>query len=262
MLAKVYLFQQKYSECLQAISDLEALQQYTLLGRYADLFQSGAEDSTEVIFGLRFMNSTEANLGNAFAVWMAPLIEGGYSFNAPTQNYVDCFNEQTTAATTDPRLDASIGRHGEPWFNGMTFDEEWSTTGYLVKKYNEENPLKQPISYFTLPYHYLRYADVLLMKAEALNETNGANAVAELNKIRHRANLSDVPSATSQGELRTTIRPERRRELGFEFHRFFDLMRYGKDAAEQALQGTGFIWQEPRYYYPIPQMETDANQAL
>jgi hypothetical protein len=262
MLAKVYLFQKKYDLCLKAIADLEDLQQYTLLHTYSNLFRSGAEDSTEVIFGLRFRNTTEATLGNAFAVWMAPLVEGGYNFNAPTQSFVDCFTEPTTAATDDPRLDASLGRHGMPWFNGLTFDEEWSATGYLVKKYNEENPLKQPIGYFTVPYHYLRYADVLLMKAEALNETSAANAVAELNRVRLRASLSALPTSILQPDLRASIRTERRRELGFEFHRFFDLMRYGQSAAEAALQGTGFVWQEPRFYFPIPQMEADANQAL
>ncbi|GHT67680.1 membrane protein [Bacteroidia bacterium] len=261
LLAKTYLYQKKYSECLAAIQRLEDLQQYTLLNNYADLFHSGAEDSTEVIFGLRFAQSTEVSLGNEFTVWMAPSIESGYHFNAPTQAFVDCFTEQTATGSGDPRLDASIGRNGKPWFNGLTFSDSWSeATGYLVKKYCEDNPSARPIGYSTIPYHYLRYADLLLMQAEALNELGAAGANVPLNSVRRRAGLADTTAA--QSTLRAIIRTERRRELGFECHRFYDLMRYGREYAEQALVGTGFTWQEPRYYFPLPQMEVDANNKL
>jgi hypothetical protein len=263
LLAKVYLYQKKYGECLAAIERLENLHQYRLVGNYADLFHSGAEDSTEIIFGLRFTESAKVILGNEFTVWMAPSIESGYHFNAPTQNFADCFTEQTTDGNDDPRLDASIGRNGKPWFNGLTFSASWSeATGYLVKKYNEDNPTARPIGYSTVPYHYLRYADVLLMKAEALNESSdAAGAAVPLNSVRRRAGLAGTVAAT-QIAMRTAIRIERRRELGFECHRFYDVMRYGREYAEQALAGTGFAWQEPRYYFPLPQMEIDANNKL
>ncbi|MDA3823699.1 MAG: RagB/SusD family nutrient uptake outer membrane protein, partial [Bacteroidales bacterium] len=65
----------------------------------------------------------------------------------------------------------------------------------------------------------------------------------------------------STSEVREAIRHERRVELGFEFHRFFDLMRYGKNAAEDALLGTGFTYETDRYF-PIPQSETDINPNL
>ena len=190
---------------------------------------------------------------------MAPFVQGGYYFNAPTQSYVDCFTEQTDSGAFDPRLDASIGRDGQPWFNGLTFDASWSSTGYLVKKYNEENPTGLPIARMTVPVHLLRYADVLLMKAEALDAVGQTDsALSTLNKVRARAHL--LPA--NKTELREKIRLERRRELGFESHRFFDIMRYGRAYAESALQGTGFIWTEPRFYYPIPQLEIDVNNAI
>ena len=88
LLAKAQLYQKKYAECLTSIQSLEGLNQYAL-DNYADLFQSGAEDSVEVIFGLRYLNNTEVSLGNHLNVWFAPSIEGGYYFNAPTQSYVD-----------------------------------------------------------------------------------------------------------------------------------------------------------------------------
>ena len=264
LLAKAQLYQQKYAESLTNIQALETLNQYTLLSNYADLFKAGSEDSTEVIFAIRFVRSTISSIGNILNVNFSPSIEGGYYFDAPTQSYVDAFTDKTTAGADDPRLDASIGREGKPWFNDTIFSASWSeATGYLVKKYNENTIPTIPKDQSTVPYIYMRYADILLMKAEALNES-GANGVAtaaiEVNKIRVRAQLAPT-SATTQDALRTVIQNERRKELGFEFHRFFDLMRWGQATAEAAL-GPDFKWTAPRFYFPLPQLELDTNQAL
>lgn len=265
LLAKVQLYQKKYSESLTSIQSLENFKVYDLLDNYGNLFKPGAEDSVEVIFGLRFLNNAEVSLGNNLNVWFAPSPEGGYYFNAPTQNYVDAFTERTITNQDDPRLDASIGREGKPWFNNSTFNAAWSeATGYLVKKYNEEKIAGLAKSQSTVPYHAIRYADILLMKAEAINEAGGIDAVtraaAEVNKVRARAGLAPT-TASTQVNLRTVIRNERRKELGFEFHRFFDLMRWGREAAEAAL-GAELKWAEPRFYFPLPQSELDTNQAL
>lgn len=264
LLAKVSLYQGKYNECLSNITLLDSLKQYGLETDYAGLFKPGAEDSKEVLFGLRFLYDETVTLGNEFDVWMAPSTEGGYYFNAPTQSYVDAFTEKTSANEDDPRLDASIGRDGKFWFNGTTFSSSWSETGYLVKKYNMDRSSDMAKAHTIVPYHYLRYADILLMKAEAINELGGTdaitNAAAAVNLVRNRAGLANT-TATTQADLRNVIRNERRKELGFEFHRFFDLMRWGKSAAQEAL-GSSFPWTEPRFYYPVPQAEIDANQAL
>ena len=268
MLAKTDLYEKKYPECLTNIQALENLNQYKLLTNYANLFKAGAEDSTEVIFGLRFINST-VTPGNILNVDFSPSIEGGYYFDAPTQIYVNAFTDSTLLRTVDPRLDASVGRDGKPWFNNTKFSSSWSpATGYLVKKYNENSIYTNPQDLKTLvpkdrstvPYHYMRYADILLMKAEALNESGGVGAAIELNKVRGRANLAPT-TAINQSDLRTIIMNERRKELGFEFHRFFDLMRWGQTIAEAAL-GPNFKWTQPRFYFPIPQTEVDTNKAL
>jgi len=265
LLAKADLYQQKYTDCITNIQALENLHQYKLLSSYANLFKSGAEDSTEVIFGIRYANTTASSIGNGLNVWFAPSTEGGYYFNAPTQSYVDAFAQKAIGGTDDPRLDASIGRDGKPWFNSTTFSSSWSeATGYLVKKYDEDTKVGVSKSQTTVPYHAMRYADILLMKAEALNEIGGANAVVnaaiELNKVRQRVNLAPDSTATQTG-MRVVIQNERRKELGFEFHRFFDLMRWGQATAEAAL-GTDLKWTAPRFYFPIPQSELDTNKAL
>jgi len=265
LLAKAELYQQKYTECLTNIQALENLHKYDLLKNYANLFKAGAEDSVEVVFGIRYINSTAVILGNGLNVWFAPAIEGGYYFNAPTQNYVDAFVDKTIDGNDDPRLDASIGRDGKPWFGNTTFSSSWSeATGYLVKKYDETMPVGSTKSQSTIPYNAIRYADILLMKAEALNEKGGTDAVAkaatEVNRVRNRANLAPT-TATTQAAMQTVIRNERRKELGFEFHRFFDLMRWGQATAEAAL-GTDLKWTAPRFYFPLPQSELDTNKAL
>ncbi|HML86152.1 MAG TPA: RagB/SusD family nutrient uptake outer membrane protein, partial [Bacteroidales bacterium] len=147
-----------------------------------------------------------------------------------------------------PRLDATIGRDGVEWLNGAPFQASWSPSGYLTKKHQQ--PLTEVSITFKgdgdLDYIYLRYADVLLMKSEAFNEIgNVDSSLANLNKVRTRARNSiagEIPTdllnpviERGQSALRKIIQHERRVELGQEFHRYFDLMRWGKQVAESAL---------------------------
>jgi starch-binding outer membrane protein, SusD/RagB family len=118
------------------------------------------------------------------------------------------------------------------------------------------------------------------MKAEALNELNRSpEAVVPLNAVRKRARenyLNDkglpgfgsVPAgllpdvgATSQSQVRDAIRHERRVELGMEFHRYFDVIRYGKSYAEAAL-GPGSFNYDTKRYFLIPQSELDTNPLI
>lgn len=263
LLAKAQLYQGKYTECLSSIELLDASASYDLVQNYGDLFKTGSADSVETVFAFRFLSDVIPGLGNALNQWLAPQSENGYYFDAPTDSYVSAFTEKTVTGEDDPRLDASIGRDGKPWLNGDVFQASWSSTGYLVKKHN------QPLNEVErgrkadghLPYIYMRYADILLMKAEALNESHQPQlAEPVLNRVRARAGLAGMEGKT-ESELRRIIRQERRKELGFEFHRFFDLMRWGKEAAQEAL-GSALPWTEPRFYFPIPQSEIDANNAI
>jgi starch-binding outer membrane protein, SusD/RagB family len=272
MLGKVSLYQQKWSEAVSYFQQVEGLGIYSLLPDYADNFKLAFENSKESIFEIQHLAAQIPATGNSMNQWFAPAHEGGYYFNAPTQSLVDAF-EQSTTGETDPRLDASIGREGKPWLNGDLFSAAWSPTGYLTKKHQQ--PLSEVSSSLKgdgdLNYTYFRYADLLLMKAEAFNELNNADsAKANLNKVRQRARasfegtppadlLTDI-TASDYNLLKTAIQHERRVELAQEFHRYFDLMRWGKAVAEAAL-GPDFNF-ETRRYFPIPQKEIDANQAI
>jgi starch-binding outer membrane protein, SusD/RagB family len=190
--------------------------------------------------------------------------------------------EQTAEGVFDPRLDYTLGYEGSLWINGEDFNPAWSPTGFLQKKHLQ--PLSEiPVGIKgngNLNYIFMRYAEVLLMKAEAYNETDQSELALEpLNRVRARAResylndpalegfgtipaglLPDIVS-TDQTLLREIIRNERRVELGFEFHRFYDLMRYGEAYAENKLSQTNFEYQEHRYF-PIPQNEVDINNQI
>ena len=273
MLGKVSLYQGKWAEALSFFQQLDNLGVYGLLPNYADNFKLAFENSKESVFEIQHLSEQNPGAGSPLNQWFAPFVSGGYYFNAPTQALVDAY-EKSSGGEVDPRLDATIGREGQPWLNGETFERGWSpSTGYLTKKH------QQPLSEVSialsgdagLNYIYMRYADVLLMKAEAFVETNNADsAKVNLNKVRQRARasyngtapgdlLSDI-TTTDINQLREAIRHERRVELGQEFHRYFDLMRWGKASAESAL-GENFNYEENRYF-PIPQEEIDSNQAI
>jgi hypothetical protein len=242
------------------------------LDNYADNFKLAFENSKESVFEIQHLANQDPGTGNPLNQWFAPAVNGGYYFNAPTQELVNAF-EKSTGGEVDPRLDASIGRDGQPWINGEPFSSGWSPTGYLTKKH------QQPLSEVSasragdagLNYIYLRYADVLLMKAEAFAEMNNVDsAKVNVNKVRQRARNSYngtlpadlLPDITTNdiNQLREAIRKERRVELAQEFHRYFDLMRWGKATAEAAL-GEVFNYEKNRYF-PIPQEEIDSNQAI
>ena len=133
----------------------------------------------------------------------------------------------------------------------------------------------------TLIIWLIRFADVLLIYAEALNETGQTSqALAPLNRVRKRAresylydslqvgypNIPDglLPDVTSaaQTDVRAAIQHERRVELGFEFHRYFDLIRWGKAYAMQALSDKPNFNYDINKTFPIPQIERDRDKAL
>lgn len=272
MLGKVALYTQQWAKAIDYFHQLEALGLYHLEDNYGHVFSLSGENGPESIFEIQHKANQIPFMGSCLNQWFAPAIEGGYYFNTPTQSLVDEF-EKLPDGTSDPRLDFTIGREGKPWINEQIFEASWSPTGYLTKKHQQ--PLSEvPISTKgdgDLNYIYLRYADVLLMKAEAFNELGQPDSsLSNLNKVRQRARnsfnglppaglLADV-TITEKEELRKAIMHERRVELAMEFHRYFDLMRWGKEVAEKAL-GEGFSYEKNRYQ-PIPQNEIDANNAI
>ena len=281
LLAKAYLFQGKWDKAASSAAQIVNSNVYDLMPVYSQNFSARFENNKESVFEVQHLTGQDPKLGNELNQYFAPQIESGYFFNAPTQDFVDEF-ETTGAAIVDPRLDYTIGRDTMPWFNNRKFDKAWSpSTGYLTRKH------QQPLSEVTnksdgnINYVAIRYADVLLWYAEALNESgHSADALIPLNRVRKRAResflydsllvgyptiptdlLPDITS-TNQLDVRKAIQHERRVELGFEFHRYFDMIRWGEDYATQALSDKPNFDYTKHKHFPIPQIERDRNKAL
>ncbi|HEY4335251.1 MAG TPA: RagB/SusD family nutrient uptake outer membrane protein [Puia sp.] len=283
LLAKTYLFHASlanhYQMAAQTAQQVEALG-YSLTSNYYDNFRAATKINTEEIFSVNHIAGT-LGAGNELNAWFAPRVINGYGFFYPTQSLINNF-ETAPDGTVDPRLDYCVARSGHSYFD-LPFDTTWSTTGYITKK------MVQPLSEVpsatknvgTVNYEALRLSDILLVEAEALNESGQSGAaLAPLNKVRKRARESylydtslvgygTIPTGllpdiavTDQAQLRDIIRRERRSELALEFHRFFDVIRYGSAYATAALSpGTNFNYANNKWY-PLPQSERDANPNL
>jgi len=287
LLAKTYLFHSDlanhYQLAAQTAEQVEGMG-YKLTNNYADNFSAATKDNTEEIFTVNHLAGT-LGIGNELNVWFAPrppAPTNGYGFFLPTQNLVDNY-ETATGGQPDPRLDYTIARTGHSYFD-LNYDPTWSSTGYNCKK------MCQPLSEVpaatknvgTINYEALRLGEILLIDAEALNESGqSAAALSPLNKVRARARNSyqydnslpgypAVPAGllpdiatVDPTQLRGIIRRERRSELALEFHRFFDIIRYGKAYATAALTpiAPNFNY-DTNKWFPIPQSERDANPNL
>ena len=171
MLAKAYLFQKKWDQAASAAELVINSGLYSLMPVYSQNFNANFENNAESVFEIQHLTQQDPFTGNQLNQWFAPRVDGGYGFNAPTQSFVNEF-EKTAGEIYDPRLDYSIGRDTMPWYNGEIFSKDWSPTGYLTKKHQQpfaEIP-KSIKGDGSINYVYIRYADVLLWYAEALNE--------------------------------------------------------------------------------------------
>ena len=243
MQAKAALFDQDWSAVLSLISELDALGNYSLNAEYFDSFDASIEfTDDEVIFAYDHRLNENPNNKNGLRDPTA-----SWGFFAPTTDFIAAFE------ANDPRLlyttTADINNIGSPKIVGSKIDPV-----------DDGNKI------------YIRYADVLLWKAEALNETgDSAGAVNIINQIRYRARTSVavdgsvVPSGTlpdratsgTAAQVKSWLMSERRVELGFESQRFNDLKRWG--VAKSVLTALGRNFQDHHNLYPIPQLDIDKS---
>jgi len=224
---------------------------YTLVPEYDQLWDNQHENSDESIFEINAYG-WDAGSGN----WGASMFIGSdwKKFNTPTNDLVRAFEEEGD----EIRMNASIKFED---VTGKWTDRYWAGTNFpFVNKYRDTNG--------TQNYIIFRLAEILLLKAEALNELGDAEGAAELvNQIRARVDL-DPTTAATQADLRLALEKERRHELAFEGHRWYDLKRTGraievmnalKDGNGNSL---GYQLSESKLLWPIPQAERDKNTKL
>lgn len=267
-LGKVYLYQGKFQEAATVLNQVVQSGNYALVADYATLFENDNENNIESVFEVQYTDQQGAGFGclqcsegnvavgfNGPRTFNGPLFESGFSFNVPTQETYDLFEEG------DLRKDIAIlniekfAEENQDFNNGagVSWVEGFEHTGYFNRKYiPRQGDSNIPDQNLTNPNNYraIRYADVLLMAAEALVQGGGNQAQARdyLNQVRNRAGLEDFGSG--DGDLLQAIYLERRRELVGEGQHFFDLVRTGR-AAQQI---DGFT-PGKHELFPIPDIE-------
>lgn len=285
--AQSYLFRGNWARVLALTNEVIGSAQYSLTTKFVDIWKDGVngvgENGPESI--LESQNYVGAggspDAGSAYATSQnvrqggaAPQWNLGWGWNTPTDVL------ETAWDGTDPRKASTILYSGQfdggpatggygatlpPYGPGSSLDQK-----YWNKKLYSDPTMRQYTGHTTdgnagwINHRVLRYADVILMKAEAANETNdGATAAAMLELIRNRArngNGAVLPAIpfTTQAAMRTAIKNERRWEFAMEGYRFSDLVRWGD--AVSVLGGLGYT--DRCKYYPIPQKAIDLSSGV
>ncbi len=267
LLGKAYLYQDKFEDAATVLEDLIQKGPYDLVADYNSIFEHEGENNIESVFevqytdtagagaGFECLQCSEGNVAVGFSgvrAYKGPLFSSGFSFNVPTQEAVDAFEDG------DLRKDVAI-LDIEAWASetGATYGEGYEHTGYFNRKYIPrirradaagDRNLTNPNN-----YRAIRFADVLLMAAEAYNRgaIDDAKARTYLNRVRQRAFGNEDNNINASGtELTEAIYDERRVELLGEGHRFFDLVRTGRAVSEI----DGFTPQKHEVF-PIPLIE-------
>lgn len=266
ILGKVYLTRKDYALAATKLNEVITANTFSLLPNYTDIFPTTNEMNKEIIFAVRYTRGGVGE-GSAFMFTFVPtgsasdsLVKSGRAFG---MNYVtpDLFNAFTPG---DKRKFASIG------LNYLSTDVNRKTPSYYIKKYVD---ILQPVEGDAEnDFIVIRYADVLLMYAEALNEL-GKTSDAEpfINQTLTRAGLPAIAPGLSQTSFRLALEKERRLELCLEGHRWFDLLRTGRAIEVMNVHFTKYSITGPKgvvtigpnnLLFPLPLYDIQANPAL
>lgn len=267
LLAKVYMYQKKWSDAVAQTSLIISSGDNDLSTPFTEIFTEAKEFGPESVFEVyceRRPTEQITTIGSQhFQVQGFRGVPNlGWGFNAPSQVLIAAFEPG------DPRKKASVIQDGDT-LDGRKVKADAASYKFFNKKayvLKAERDLygraSDPQGYWS-NIRIIRYADVLLMHAEAsLEAGNITEALDKLEMVRARArdgNTTVLPKITTTNteELRQKIRFERRIELAMEWERFFDLVRWGE--AKDLI--TGFVAGKHELF-PIPQSEIDKSEGV
>jgi hypothetical protein len=279
ILAKVYLTQQKWSLAMAAANAVMTNGQYNLSTPYNDIFGEAGENSKESVFEVQATSSaTERTINGVQSTQFQGVRDGGiwnlgFGFNVPNSNLEAAYEPN------DPRLARTFLRRSTSTTIYKTVYGENTATTWINPVYNHKvyvNPSFRSRYGFNSGYwmnlRILRYADVVLMYAEAANELGGgANttlSLTALNTVRARARIGAISgtlpdvTTTVQTNLRDAIKAERRIELAMEYDRFLDLVRWGDSQNALANAGKTNFSAGRDNLLPIPQAQIDLSKGV
>ncbi|WP_346752133.1 RagB/SusD family nutrient uptake outer membrane protein [Splendidivirga corallicola] len=311
---RVLLYAERWAQSAQASKDVMDMN-YALFGDYEGIFHSSNENNDEVVFDIQFNEPDRSHWAQLFN-GVNGHVPGGWGGTSPTQELVDSYeltdgelysdsplyDANSPYDNRDPRFYASIIYDGAVWtgsevqtrlggVGGIGFSGDATKTGYYMRKFMEED-FQPSIGSLGASNNWIliRYAEVLLNYAEAQNEEAGPDATVydAVNQVRARVSMPPLPAGLSQSEMRDRIRRERRVELAFEEHRFWDVRRWriADDVLNKPIHGMRIgpngefsgtgpngetlgrfevenrVFESRHYLAPIPQGEIDKNSNL
>ncbi|MCC3154413.1 RagB/SusD family nutrient uptake outer membrane protein [Hymenobacter sp. BT770] len=249
LLAKVYMQQRKWAEASALFTTIIDSKQYSLVNNYLDNFTDANENNQESVFEVQFTGAVlEVGQGQDNASSSESHDRPNF-FGPPGPTFADVQPRRwlldeykdstvnfapnsTKKHLIDPRRDISIIHVGNPdKFYGKTFAQwNWNPNQQYWRKYLNDRTRTDENFTSGINHRVIRYADVLLMQAEALTELNQMSAALPLiNLVRQRpsVNLAPLTGTYTQNALRLLIRSERAKELAGEGTRWFDILRWG-----------------------------------
>lgn len=282
-LGKTHLYNGDANLAMPFFKDVYENGPYQLMPDYASVFDFNQENNAESIFEVQFASNSDDN-GWVLDDFHSENFKATQGYNRGSDQDlnegVTYFPTEAYALATDvddPRYDVNIYRAGDtyygPWGDVETIEDlaDFSDGNYLLKKYRGENVEKMGfVGVVDFNNERLfRYADLILMYAETLIDSDPGLAVDLINEVRFRSYPDGTPVATGLmgQDLTNALISERRFELAFEGHRYFDLVRWGiADATFDALD-TGVIlnlWDSRTVdgLFPIPQDEINRSQGI
>ncbi|GAB4022021.1 RagB/SusD family nutrient uptake outer membrane protein [Spirosoma koreense] len=259
LLGKVYLTEKKYPQAVAKLKEVIDLNTYALLPNYADVFKVSNKNNKESVFDVQYKSGGSGE-GNAWPNSFAPQNSGnavinfsGGGNNQPTDDLIKSYE------AGDVRKDVSLATS---YVNagGQTVQVNYVKKYFDTPVVNNDNGNNIPV---------IRYADVLLLYAESLNEVGyqpTGEALTYLNQIRTRAGLkaktaTDIPD---QQAFRLAMEQERRSEFAFEGQRWYDLVRTGRAVAVMNSKKDQIrlvnVLTDNNLIFPIPQSQIDINK--
>lgn len=261
ILSKVYLTQKDWDNAILKSKDVIDHEGYDLFEDFSDVFAVAKKNGKEHIFSAQFKGNAGFQ-GNSLASRSAPADVPGIN-----GDYADALHVAgglyESFSDNDSRKGITFVTKIVSPVNGQLYT---LATPQFHKYYDESVIGSQSQSSKNLPI--IRYAEVLLIYAEALNEKYGPTEQAywAIDKVRQRARigkLQDIIPALSQDQFRDAVFQERRKELVFEYQRWFDLVRRGPAFYVNTLKAAGKTLAAPRHvHFPTPQRELNLNPKL
>lgn len=286
LLTRIYLYNEMYKEAADAALRLIELDEYEIDPNYSTLFTESGCNSKEIVFAIRFKHTDQTNSEGGFLAynygypmeWQLPypnLANDYYCIDGKPISSSPLYNPDDDS-TRDPRLTYTLMTKNGDTYAGKVSESWWSSNSpfqLFMRKYQN-----QPTTWAAdnQDMYVIRYADVLLMRAEALAKQGieKEEIMSLVNQVRQRADVMMPKVEDAEGgnlsyeQLLDVVKHERRVELALEGTRYFDLMRWKEmdKAYERCRQdggaGSHIFDNSKGYVWPIPQSELDNNRAL